>query len=118
MLVKKFQKFSKKNRFGKSSKYDSKKTGEAFARDYKKRTCHKCKKPDHYIADCPLWENESKKKKKSKDRSSDEKKKSSKSSSKSSSYKKCSSSKHVHSSARKWILRKNPIKRELRNLRS
>ena len=31
MLVKKFQKFSKKNRFGKSSKYDSKNTGEASA---------------------------------------------------------------------------------------
>jgi hypothetical protein len=55
MLVKKFQKFSKKNRFGKSSKYDSKNTGETFARDNNKRTCHKCKKPGHYIANCPLW---------------------------------------------------------------
>mgnify|MGYP000933062322 CR=1 FL=1 len=43
MLVRKFQKFPKRNRFGKSSKYDSKNT-EASARDYDKRTCHKCKK--------------------------------------------------------------------------
>ena len=93
LLVRKFQKFSKKNRFGKSSKYDPKKTGETSSRDYKKRTCHKCKKPGHFIADCPLWEKESKKKKKSKDDYSDEKKKKkkySKSSSKSSSHKKSS----------------------------
>jgi hypothetical protein len=92
MLVRKFQKFSKKSRYGKSSKYGLKNTGEASARDYKKRTCHKCKKSGHYIADCPLWEKESKKKKKSRDDDSDDKKKkSSKSSTKSSSRKKSSS---------------------------
>src|SRR3954469_15002560 len=52
--------------------------------DSRKRVCHKCKKPGHYIADCPHWEKEAKlkKKKKSKDDSSNEKtkKKSSRSS--------------------------------------
>jgi hypothetical protein len=92
MLAKKFQKFSKKNRFGKSSKYDSKNTGEASARDNNKRTYHKCKKPGHYIADCPLWLMK-KKKSRDDDVSDGKKKKSSKSSSKSSSHKKSSSSK-------------------------
>ena len=58
--------------------------------------CHKCKKPGHYIADCPRWEKEAKlkKKKKNKDDSSDEKsKKKSSRSSKSSSYKNSSSRK-------------------------
>ena len=48
MLVKKFHKFSKKNRFGKSSRSSSR-NDEASTRDHKKRTCHKCKKPGHYI---------------------------------------------------------------------
>nr|XP_020172942.1 uncharacterized protein LOC109758493 [Aegilops tauschii subsp. strangulata] len=82
MLVRKFQKFSKRNYFGKSSKYDSKNT-KASARDYEKRTCHKCKKTGHYIADCPLWKKGSKKKRSCKDDGSDDKKrKLSKSSSK------------------------------------
>ncbi|XP_037437519.1 uncharacterized protein LOC119304953 [Triticum dicoccoides] len=92
ILVRKFQKFSKRNHFGKSSKYDPK-NAEASARDYDKITCHKCKKPDHYVADCPLCKKGSKKKKYSKDDDSDDKKKkSSKSSSKSSSKKKRTSS--------------------------
>jgi hypothetical protein len=49
MLVKRFQKFSKKNRFGKSSKHVSKKSGESSSQDYKKRTYHKCKKAGHSI---------------------------------------------------------------------
>ena len=77
MLVKKFHRFSKKNCFGKSSNYDLKNTGEASARDYNKRTCHKCKKPGHYIADCPLWLKKKKKKSKDDDESDGEKKKSS-----------------------------------------
>ena len=99
MLVKKFQKFSKKNRFGKSSRSSSK-NDEASSRDYKKRACHKCKKPGHYISECPQWDKETKKKKKKKKKKSKEydsddkkKKKSSKSSSKSSSHKKSSSGK-------------------------
>ena len=95
MLVRKFQKFSKKNRFSKSSRSSSK-NNEASSHDYKKRTCHKCKKTGHYISECPQWDKESNKKKKSKEYDSDDKKKkkkSSKSSSKSSSQKKTSSSK-------------------------
>src|SRR5215216_6285712 len=91
MLVNKFQKFSKRNRFGKSSRSISK-NDEASSRDYKKRTCHKCKKPGHYISECPQWDKETKKKKKKKKKSkeydSDDKKK--KKSSKSSSHKKSS----------------------------
>ncbi|XP_020191710.1 uncharacterized protein [Aegilops tauschii subsp. strangulata] len=49
MLVRKFQKFSKKNHFGKSSRSSSK-NDEASSHDYKKRTCHKCKKPGGAIA--------------------------------------------------------------------
>ena len=48
MLVRKFQKFSRRGRFGKSSRSD-----DSSSRDYKKRLCHKCKKPGHYIQDCP-----------------------------------------------------------------
>ena len=92
MLVRRFQKFTRRGQFGKSSRRDMRKS-ESSSEDYKKRTFHKCKKSGHYIADCPRWVKESKKKK-YKDESSDEskkKKKSSKSSSsKSSSHKKTS----------------------------
>ena len=74
MLVRKLQKFSKKNRFGKSSRSSSR-NDEASSRDYKKRTCHKYKKLGHYISECPQWDKESKKKKKSKEYDSDDKKK-------------------------------------------
>ena len=74
MLVRKFQKFPRRGRFGKSSRND-----DFSSRDYKKRTCHKCKKPGHYMSDCSLWEKQSKKKK-YKDDDSDESKKKKKSS--------------------------------------
>ena len=98
MLMKKFQNFSKKKHFRKSSRSSSR-NDEASTHDYKKRTCHKCKKPGHYISESPHWDNENNKKKKSKEYDSDDKKKkkssksSSKSTSKSSSHKKSSSGK-------------------------
>ena len=97
VLVKKLQKFTKKKGFRKSSRSSSR-NDEASTHDHKKRTRHKCKKPGHYISECPQWDNE-KKKKKSKEYDSDDKKKkkssksSSKSSSRSSSHKKSSSGK-------------------------
>ena len=88
MLVRKFHKLSRRGRFGKSSRSGLEKS-ESSSSDYKKRTCYKCKKSRHYIADCPLWEKESKKKKYRDDSSDDsKKKKKSSKSSKSSSHKK------------------------------
>ena len=52
MLVRKFQRFTRRGQFGKSSRRDMRKS-ESSSEDYKKRTCHKCKKSGHYIADCP-----------------------------------------------------------------
>src|ERR1043165_4012464 len=91
LLTRKFHKFSQRNRFGGSSRSTFRKTKNDDSVDSRKRVCHKCKKPGHYIADCPRWEKEAKlkkkKKKKSKDDSSDEKsKKKSARSSKSDSY--------------------------------
>ena len=94
LLVKKFQKFSRRGRFGKSSR-----SSDSSSSDYKRRLCHKCKKPGHYIQDCPQWEKELKKKK-YKDYSSDDAKKKKKSS-KSSSSKSSKSSSHKKSSSKK-----------------
>ena len=97
MLVKKFQKFTNKKGFRKSSRSSSR-NDEASTHDHKKRTRHKCKKPGHYIPECPQWDNE-KRKKKSKEYDSNDKKK--KKSSKSSSKSSLKSSSHKKSSASK-----------------
>src|SRR4051812_10929220 len=97
LLTRKFQRFTKKNRFGGSSRSSSsRKSKDDDSVEARKRVCHKCKKPGHYIAECPLWEKEArlKKKKKDKDDSSDEKiKKKSSRSSKSTGYRNSNSRK-------------------------
>src|SRR3954469_23186589 len=96
LLTRKFQRFTKKNRFGSSSRSSSRKSKDDDSVEARKRVCHKCKKPGHYIAECPLWEKEArlKKKKKEKDDSSDEKiKKKSSRSSKSTGYRNSNSRK-------------------------
>src|SRR6266511_831258 len=52
MLVKKFQKFSKKKGFKKSSRSSSR-NDEASTCEHKKRTCKKCTKHGNYISECP-----------------------------------------------------------------
>ena len=66
-----------KNRFVNSSRSSSRRSKDDDSVDSIIRVCHKCKKPGHYIAECPRWEKEAKlnKKKKNKDDSSDEKSK-------------------------------------------
>src|SRR3954471_21115369 len=96
LLTRKFQRFTKKKRFGNSSRSSSRKRKDDDSIEARKRVCHKCKKPGHYIADFPQWEKEAKlkKKKKGKDESSDEKtKKKSSRSSKSTGYRNSSSRK-------------------------
>ena len=48
LLVKKFQKFSRRGRLGRPSR-----SNDSSSSDYKRRLCHKCKKPGHYIKDSP-----------------------------------------------------------------
>src|SRR3954467_6895686 len=97
LLTRKFQRFTKKNRFGSFSRSSSRKRKDDDSVEARKRVCHKCKKPGHYIAECPLWEKEArlkKKKKKGKDDSSEEKiKKKSSRSSKSTGYRNSNSRK-------------------------
>ena len=48
LLVKKFQKLSRRGCFGRPSR-----SNDSSSSDYKRRLFHKCKKPGHYIQDCP-----------------------------------------------------------------
>nr|XP_040249635.1 uncharacterized protein LOC109736931 [Aegilops tauschii subsp. strangulata] len=74
MLMRKFLKFSRHGRFGKSSRGDDLRS-DYSSRNSKKRTCHRCKKSGHFIADYPEWVKESKKKKYKDDSLDDSKKK-------------------------------------------
>src|SRR4051812_22429439 len=56
LLTRKFQKFTRKNRFGSSSRSSSRRNKDDDSVESRKRVCHKCKKPGHYIAKCSRWE--------------------------------------------------------------
>src|SRR3954470_24867466 len=64
LLTRKFQRFMKKNHFRNSSRSSSRKSKDDDSVEARKRVCHKCKKPGHYIAEFPLWEKEARLKKK------------------------------------------------------
>src|ERR1041384_2557886 len=49
LLTRMFQKFTRKNRFGSSSRSSSRRRKDDDSVDSRKRVCHKCKKPGHYI---------------------------------------------------------------------
>jgi hypothetical protein len=55
LITKRFQRFRQKNQFQKKGSNNSSSSKLKASREY---TCFKCKKPRHFISDCPLWEAE------------------------------------------------------------
>src|SRR3954465_15322229 len=75
LIVKRFQRFQRSSSSPKKS-YSSRRSSSSSHRSssrsspVKDNNCYKCKKPGHYIADCPLWEVDHKSKHSHKDSSS------------------------------------------------
>src|SRR3954462_218862 len=66
LLVKRFGRFQRKNSSSSPKKnYSSKRSSDKYSSkksSSKENCCYKCKKPGHFIVDCPLWEVENKSK--------------------------------------------------------
>src|SRR3954468_16256104 len=60
LLVKRFGRFQRKSSSSSpKKKYSSKRSSDKYSSkksSSKENCCYKCKKPGHFIADCPLWE--------------------------------------------------------------
>src|SRR3954471_19663203 len=66
LIVKRFNRFQRKSSSSSPKKsYSSKRSSNKYSSrnsSAKENCCYKCKKPVHFIADCPLWEVENKSK--------------------------------------------------------
>src|SRR4051812_26561775 len=66
LIVKRFNRFQRKSSSSSPRKsYSSKRSSNKYSSrnsSAKENCCYKCKKPGHFIADCPLWEVENKSK--------------------------------------------------------
>src|SRR3954471_10489566 len=60
LIVKRFNRFQRKSSSSSPRKsYSSKRSSDKYSSrnsSAKENCCYKCKKPGHFIADCPLWE--------------------------------------------------------------
>ena len=66
LIVKRFNRFQRKSSSSSPKKsYSSKRSSNKYSSrnsSAKENCCYKCKKPGHFIANCPLWEVENKSK--------------------------------------------------------